>query len=294
MMLRWHNLILACVLGLSWAAAQPATAVEAFNRGLLFRVESPGLPVSHIFGTIHSDDPRVTELPAPVRQAFDRASALVMEVPLSEANTQRSMAAVLFGDGRQLPEVVDDDVYAEAVAASEELGLGESAVRRCKPWGLVTLLSAPPARNGKFLDLVLYNQALEKGKPVHGLEEVDEQLEVFEGLPEPDQVALLRSTLAHRHRLAEMHEELLRTYLRRDLSRLVELSTAYMSDNDPALVERFRHGAIVKRNRRMVERLLPLLAVEPSFVAVGALHLPGPEGILFQLQQRGLRVTRVY
>ena len=236
----------------------------------------------------------IVRLPAPVRQAFDRASALVMEVPLSEANTQRSMAAVLFGDGRQLSEVVDDKVYAEAVAASEELGLPETAVRRCKPWGLVTLLSAPPARSGKFLDLVLYNQALDQGKPVHGLEEVDEQLQVFEGLSEPDQVALLRSTLANRHRLAEMHEELLRVYLRRDLSRLQELSMAYMSDAYPALVERFQQGAIVQRNRHMVERLFPLLAIGPAFVAVGALHLPGPEGVLIQLQQRGLQVTRVY
>jgi uncharacterized protein YbaP (TraB family) len=299
MMRRWRGVILGCILALNWAAvwAQPVTLVgpaQLFDHGLLFRIEGPGHPVSYVFGTIHSDDPRVTRLPAPVRRAFDQAATLVMEVPLSEANTQRSMAAVLFGDGRQLSEVLDEEVYAEAVAASEELGLPESAVRRCKPWGLVTLLSAPPARSGKFLDLVLYNQAQDQGKPVIGLEEVEEQLQVFEGLSEPDQVSLLRSTLAHRHRLAEMHEELLRTYLRRDLSRLQELNMVYMSEADPGLVERFQEGAIVQRNGQMVERLLPLLEAEPAFVAVGALHLPGPNGILFQLQQRGLQVTRIY
>ena len=66
-----------------------------------------------------------------------------------------------------------------------------------------------------------------------------------------------------------MHEELLRTYLRRDLSRLQELNMVYMSEADPGLVERFQEGAIVQRNGQMVERLLPLLEAEPAFVAVG-------------------------
>lgn len=299
MPLRWQPTTTIRVMALIWALTQVGPSLAGgpagvFSEGLLFRVEGDGLPTSFVFGTIHSDDPRVTRLPPAVRQAFERATALVMELPLSEANTQRSMAAVLFGDGRQLSEVLDEEMYADAVAASGALGLAEPALRRCKPWGLITLLSAPPARTGKFLDLVLYSEALDKNKPVLGLEQVDEQLDVFEGMSEADQVALLRSTLANRHLLAEMHEELLQTYLRRDLRRLQELSTLYMNDADPALVQRFYQGAIVERNARMAKRLLPLLESGPVFVAIGALHLPGADGVLFQLQRYGLRVTRVY
>ena len=48
---------------------------------------------------------------------------------------------------------------------------------------------------GQLLDLVLYNRALGQGKHIIGLEQVDEQLGIFENLPEEEQVLLLRRTL---------------------------------------------------------------------------------------------------
>lgn len=296
---RWWQGVLPLLFMLLAAAvsAAPAAANAAerpFSQGLLFRLESPGQPVSYLFGTIHSDDPRVTRLPTAVRRAFDGAGTLIMEVPLTETNTQRSMAAVLFRNGQQLSEVLEADLYRQVIDAMGALGMAEPVVRRCKPWGLVTLLSAPPVGSGKFLDQLLYEQAMERELPVEGLENVDEQLEIFERLSQADQVALLQTTLANRDRMPEMHEQLLQTYLRKDLVRLQELGNLFMRDADPALVERFYRGAITERNARMVTRLLPMLRRQPAFVAIGALHLPGPDGVLFQLHRQGFEVTRVY
>jgi uncharacterized protein YbaP (TraB family) len=44
----------------------------------------------------------------------------------------------------------------------------------------------------------------------------------------------------------------------------------------------------------MVERMLPHIAERSAFIAVGALHLPGEEGILSLLEQRGYRVSRLH
>jgi uncharacterized protein YbaP (TraB family) len=44
----------------------------------------------------------------------------------------------------------------------------------------------------------------------------------------------------------------------------------------------------------MVERMDGLLQEGDAFVAVGALHLPGRQGILQLLADRGYRVTRVH
>ncbi len=54
-------------------AANPASSPAAdmqetpYTQGLLWKIESAGTPPSYLFGTIHSDDPRVIQLPAPVK-----------------------------------------------------------------------------------------------------------------------------------------------------------------------------------------------------------------------------------
>jgi uncharacterized protein YbaP (TraB family) len=43
----------------------------------------------------------------------------------------------------------------------------------------------------------------------------------------------------------------------------------------------------------MAARILPLLRDGGAFVAVGAAHLPGEEGVLARLESRGYTVSRV-
>lgn len=48
------------------------------------------------------------------------------------------------------------------------------------------------------------------------------------------------------------------------------------------------------RNRIMVERMDRHLQAGHAFIAVGAAHLPGEQGILRLLELRGFEVTRIY
>ena len=62
---------------------------------------------------------------------------------------------------------------------------------------------------------------------------------------------------------------------------------------DPAVAQRFNERLVTGRNRSMTERLVALFARGSTFVAVGAMHLPGEEGILSLLERRGYTVTRL-
>ena len=55
----------------------------------------------------------------------------------------------------------------------------------------------------------------------------------------------------------------------------------------------FEQRIIIDRNHRMAERALPILADGNAFIAVGALHLPGKEGLVELFRQAGFTVTRV-
>ncbi len=273
--------------------AVPAWA-EVLTRGLLFEVAREGVPPSFLFGTLHSADPRVVALPPPVQVAFDGAQGFVMEaVPDADA-VAKSMALMAYADGGSLRQALPADLYTQAVAVMASRGLGEDAVNRLKPWALVMLLSAPPVTGGEVLDLALYRAAQAQGRPTVGLETLEEQVALFDRLDPADQVALLRQTLAIYPELPEVFHRLVAAYVRRDLSSLVQLNEMYNRWGTPELAARFHRVAIDDRNERMAERLAPLLAQGGHFIALGALHLPGPGGLLERLQGQGYRVRPIY
>jgi uncharacterized protein len=267
---------------------------EGFTQGLLFEIVVDGVAPSHLFATIHSEDPRVIRLPPPVQAAFDGARGFVMEAIPDDGAALKSISLMSYSDGRSLKQALPTALYKETVKVMASRGLSEEAVGNFKPWALVTLLSTPPSATGEFLDMRLYRAALAQGKPTVGLETLEEQIALLDDLSDADQVALLRETLATYPELGGIFQRLVAAYVRRDLSALVQLSDMYARWGSPELAERFRRTAIDERNRRMAERMGPLLAEGGRFIAVGALHLPGPGGLLQRLSDQGYRVRPVY
>jgi len=270
-----------------------ANTEPTFAHGLLFRIEQPGIPPSYIFGTIHSEDPRVLSLPKSVSSAFDRADTLVLELDLKPATLQASIAGMFLQDGRELHGIIGAKLYEQAVNFITDSGIPEEAIRKFKPWGIVMLLSMPPTKTGQFLDLTLYQSAIAQNKNTQGLETVEEQLAVFDQLPEINQIAMLRNTLKHRPQFEQMFEELLAAYLKRELGTLVQLSQKY-GPTDIDTARRLEERLVTKRNLLMANRMNPILKQGNSFIAIGALHLPGPKGVLNLLQQQGFQVTVEY
>ena len=67
-----------------------------------------------------------------------------------------------------------------------------------------------------------------------------------------------------------------------------------MQQGDQRLADEFQQHLVVDRNHRMAERMRQYLQQGQAFIAVGALHLPGEEGLLNLLEQQGYTVRRVY
>lgn len=283
-----------CCLLLLVLPLQQAVAEEIpFGKGVLFRVQQAGSPPSYLFGTIHSEDQRVVQLPPPVRKALEDADRVVLELSLDGASIMAAASGMVLSDGRELPEILGPDLYQQVVTAAADR-IPEVLLRRYKVWVVATELSMPPVKTGQFLDLLLARYARLNGKQVVGLETVDEQLSLFDEMPEADQVQMLKDVLNYLPEMPMMFEDLLSAYLERDLGRIMEVNEEYAKAGDSELEQMFQERLIDGRNRRMVERLLPMLRMGRLFVGVGALHLPGEEGVLRLLQQQGYRVEVVY
>ena len=264
------------------------------SHGLLWEISKAGQVPSHLFGTIHSEDPGVVALPAPVKQAFDAANSVVVEMLMDTEAMMYSSTAMLMLDGRSLSDVLGMPLYKQVSEAIASRGIPELVLNRMKPWAAAVTLSTPALETGQVLDLVLYQEALQQEKAVHGLETIQEQLDLFDSMPESDQVTLLRDAVDNLPELDAMNAELLAVYKQRDLAGLMAINEASMQTGDQRLAQDFQQRVIEDRNHRMAERMQPYLRQGSAFVAVGALHLPGEEGLLNLLEQQGYTVRRVY
>src|SRR5207244_5071853 len=141
---------------MAWAVA--SAAAEPFAQGLLWRLDKPGIPPSWVFGTLHSNDPRVRTLPAPVAQAFSRARTFAMEIYWSETEDEHFYEAMQFDDDRHLAALVGEEVYSRLRQELGAAALPEEVLARTKPWATLLRIAAarglgggPPLERSLFI-----------------------------------------------------------------------------------------------------------------------------------------------
>jgi uncharacterized protein len=286
---------LSSLLGVAIAIAAADDVPAKFSKGLLWKIEKTNTRPSYIFGTIHLDDARVIDLPAPVKETFSRSKSFTMEMIIDEASTQKFATSMLLDEGGDLKALLGEPLYTKTAEAMREYGMPGEFTARFKPWALMITLVQPKERQGAIVDDLLYQQALQQQKPVYQLESVEEQISVFDGLPMEVQVGLLKQTVDHHDLIPGLVEKSVQAYLKRDIGAMWEINNSLMEDKeDKKLNDVFLQRVLYDRNQRMAQRMQPHLAEGGAFIAVGALHLYGGKGVLSLLQSSGYRVTRIY
>ena len=270
-----------------------ASSAASIQGGLLWRIDGGGAGENYLLGTIHSSDSRVVRLRPAVSNALDRSERFVMEMEMDASVMMAFGGKMMMTDGRTLEDLVGVDLYTKVVAAMSNLGMPEMVVRTLKPWAAMALLSMPKPSGEPFLDLVLQQRAAGAGKPTAGLETAQEQLSVFENLSISDQIELLKMTLAQLPSLPRMFDQLIEAYVADDLGRITALAAQYKSQGNVETLQRFMSRLNDERNQRMAARMKRFLDQGNSFIAIGALHLPGPAGVIQRLRNQGYRVTPV-
>ncbi len=276
-----------------------------YGQGLLWKIEAPGQSSpAFVFGTIHVDDPRVTNLPPVVEQAFTSSQSFHPEIAMDPANLARLSMRMFYRDGRTLEEALGPSLYESTEDLLEDYGIPEDAARFMQPWAVIMILSTPPQSavlrgallgegEAEVLDVMLYRRALEREMLVVELETVDEQVAIFDGLSREDQVALIRAAVQDLDNRGNLDlDDLIRAYSERNLARIVQSLTDQERGNP--LLARVHRRLLNNRNHVMTNRMDGYMRAGGAFVAVGALHLPGKEGVLQLLENRGFVLTRLY
>lgn len=251
-----------------------------------------------LLGSIHvlrdSDYP----LPATVDALYARADDLVMELDLDDldASVLQSglLAASVLPPGKTLRDVLDPEVYRLTEQHVGAVGLPIAALERVEPWFIaIVLLDEGLRRQGFRADLGLEQYVLGKAQKDHkaiaGLESLQAQVAIFDGLSAPTQQALLEQTLGEIDSAEGTLDKLADAW--RD-GRLDELTDQLIGEFDdfPGLYD----SLVTDRNRRWVPEIERLLGDgRRHLVIVGAVHLVGKDGVIELLRARGHPAERV-
>jgi uncharacterized protein len=279
-----------CVTAEDYEDTAP-TQVE-YGQGLLWKVSKAGTPSNYIFGTIHVSDEAIVNLPDEVSDALKQATSFVMEVIPEPAEVMTFASLMYFADGQKLTDHVSQALYDEIVSLLASYHIPAEAVVLLKPWAAFLTMSYPP-EFGQVLDMQLLHKARQLGAKVKGLESMQEQIDIFNTLPLQSQIKILSDTVCH-YDLAEADFEKMKSlYIARDLAGLYAFSQRYSLSDDEVYNDLIKK-LLVDRNYTMAERMQAELENGNAFIAIGAMHLPGDEGVLSLLAKSNYDISRVY
>lgn len=282
------------------AAADVLHPDAASKRGVLFRITAPAQgdvppPVGYLFGTIHFG--------TPAEQGVDYGTlGTLLEgvaVFANEADVETPWDTRL-DSYRWLPARASLErlVGADAMAKARELLPDVQArdLRRMRPWMVLALLEARGEPGGDDnADVRLQRIASGMGKQLVHLESLEDQLRALDCVPAGQQAQVLAERLHKPLYLKLDSAEAMAAYRARDIEAwLADVDRLDGLSNTAKQIERRSRLCLLEdRNARWIGTVEDLYRRQRTMVAVGALHLAGPDGLVARLRRDGFKVEAI-
>ncbi len=264
-----------------------------YGQGLLWKIEGDnGQSPSYLFGTMHSQDRKVTSLPPQVRLALVQSKRLVMEVLLEPEAFATFNEAVYDPAQPDLNTLLDPEIYHRLSEIIPEYGIPPEKLAKLKPWAAFSIIGRPRPVQADTQENVLMQIAMTANKPMTGIETMQELTSVLDKIGLADQIIILNDTVCNHKEIIRKTRDLVDMYVNRDLAGIVLFNEE--PHYDEAVFQRFMQGVLYGRNQRMLDRIEPHLQEGGAFIAIGASHLPDEKGLLKMLEQKGYKISLVY
>lgn len=292
-------IVLACALLVASAA----------NAQLLWKVSGNGLEKpSYLFGTHHLAPLSVLDKVPGYKEAFNATTQVVGEVDMKKLQSPENMQKV-----KKLMIISSDTTLQMLFTEKEQemindfikpaLGFDLTQAPKLKPAFISAMITIVVARKSlpgynpnEQLDGYFQTKGEKEGKKIAALETIDFQFKLlYDSQSLQRQARMLVCSLGDTIRVKNqmnMMKELNNAYLSSDLKKMLQLSQERDGTSCDPLPGEFE-ALTDNRNKDWATKLPAIMKETPSFIAVGALHLPGETGVIALLQKLGYKVEPV-
>ena len=268
----------------------PQFKINADNNSLLWRVTGPGLKKpSFLFGTFHLLCKQDIHFSEQLKQSLSYADTVYMEMDMDDPSTL--MGGLLFmnmKDGKSLKDLYSDADYSRIVAFfNDELHTPIQLFERMKPYMLVAMTypKMMDCKTPSGVEEELMKLAKDNKKEILGLETIQFQASVFDSIPYEWQAKELLKAVDSFHLSKNEFDSMALVYKEQRTEEMANmLSKSDFGGGD------YEDILLTRRNINWVGQLMEKMPVSSLFVAVGAGHLFGPNGLIVLLRQKGYTV----
>lgn len=262
------------------------------NNSLLWQISGNNLQKpSYLYGTIHVISQDDFFIGKNVKKKLQKADKLIMEMDLNNMDVAALATQSLLDSGKTIKNYMNDSDYNRLESFMEKsIGIKkftfESFYSRLKPLYLEQLIFF------KYLgqEKESYEQNFKhiaEGKHISiaGLETMEEQLKFMDQISLETQLQSIIKTINNYKEETKKMDELVQYYKAQDLTAL----TKYFEEEDTAMVD----NLLSKRNHNWIPKLISFIKDKPCFIAVGAGHLGGENGIINLLKKEGYTIEPI-
>lgn len=253
---------------------------------------------SYLFGTYHVlNDGFLNDVPN-VKEIYNASGSVVVETELDSSKIMQVLFMAMMKDKKISELISADDYKLVANEVQNASGATMDMFNQFKPSFITVMLTMAYNQkenkellskySGQPIDGYLASNARKNKKTVSTFESMQEQMDILFGHESVEkQAEQLVEFIKSKDEMIKSQVELTNMYLQQDLSGMYEMFTKYakqFGDADYLLDD---------RNIKWMEKLPSLLSTGDQFIAVGAMHFVGKNGLIKLLREKGYTVTQV-
>lgn len=279
--------IFALILAISGLTAYS----QQLEKSLLWEISGNKLEKpSYLFGTIHITCDAT--LQPKVLKALDATDRLYLELDMDDPALQsQMMMGMMMKDGKTLSSLIsEEDFKLLDEYVTQKMGFSAKMINTVKPL-LVSSMLIPSMLDCPMqsVEAELMKVTKEQEEEILGLEDVQDQLALFDAVPYETQMKeLVKSIKESQGEENSPLDKLMELYKNEDLEGMLKESSSTES-----FMAEFQDVMLDKRNQNWIPVMEKAMKEKPTFFGVGAAHLAGEKGVINLLRKAGYTVKAV-
>ncbi len=270
-----------------------STETEPVPSSLLWKIEGNGIKnPSYLFGTMHIIEKDYFYFPASLEKLVKKSSVLVMEIA-GIPDQMEVMKYLLLKDETFFDYFTPEQKDTILVWAQDKLKMDEktftTSFSKFKPFVVVqTATQMQFMGKTESYEMTLQKIAAEKKIEMEGLETIADQMKIFDDLTKEQQAEMVMAGIRDEEKSASQMKLMQQIYVRQNIDSLYNLI-----HSDGGVLADEQNSFLDQRNKNWIPKIKNYASKGKAFIAVGAGHLGGENGVIRLLENEGYKVTPV-